>query len=51
MVVTPVIPALRRLRQEGFQFEASLDDIERPHLKRTKTKIQINKQKEISDHW
>jgi hypothetical protein len=35
----PVIPALRRLRQKGHEFEVSLDYIERPCLQRGKKKI------------
>jgi hypothetical protein len=29
----PVIPALRRWRQESCEFKASLDDIEKPCIK------------------
>jgi hypothetical protein len=33
LVATPVIPALRRLRQEDHEFESRLGNIERPCLK------------------
>jgi hypothetical protein len=35
---TPVIPVFKRLRQEDFKFEDSLDNIERPCLKKAKRK-------------
>jgi hypothetical protein len=38
MIHTTVIPALRRLRQENGEFEASLDYISRPYLKKQKKK-------------
>jgi hypothetical protein len=34
---TPVVPALRRLRQENCEFQASLDYIVKPCLKKNKT--------------
>jgi hypothetical protein len=33
MVATPVIPTLRRLRQENCKFESSLSFISEPYLK------------------
>jgi hypothetical protein len=36
-----IIPALERVRQEDLEFEASLDFIGRPCLKKEKKKIQI----------
>jgi hypothetical protein len=36
MVVTSVIPALRRLRQEDGEFQSSLGYLVKPYLKETK---------------
>jgi hypothetical protein len=36
--VVPVIPALRRQRQENHEFQASLSSITRPNLKKGKGK-------------
>jgi hypothetical protein len=41
MVGLPVIPALRRLRQEDCKFEASLGYIERPSLEPSPQKINV----------
>jgi hypothetical protein len=38
MVHLPVIPTLRRLRQEDHEFEDSLSYIVKPYLKKTKQK-------------
>jgi hypothetical protein len=44
---TPVMPALRRLRQEGVEFEAILSYIMRTWLKNTRTK-QNNNNEQVS---
>jgi hypothetical protein len=51
---TPVIPALRRLRQEDHEFEVDLSIIVRPCLKK-KTKKKKNRKKRklryMVQHW
>jgi hypothetical protein len=49
---TPVIPALRKLRQEDCEFEASLDCTVRCVSKKTKTyQTEIEKRKEINSKF
>jgi hypothetical protein len=37
----PVIPALKRLRQEDCEFQANLDCTVKPYLKKTKQKAYL----------
>jgi hypothetical protein len=45
---TPVIPALRRLRQKDLKFEASLGSMERTCLKKKKKKLHVPCTKALS---
>jgi hypothetical protein len=49
VVVTPIIPALRRLRQEDLEFETSLGYIVRPCYKKKKKRNRIIKVKLLQE--
>jgi hypothetical protein len=47
VVITPVVPALGRLRQQYCKPRASLEYIVRPHLQNTTSKLRWEMQSEV----